>query len=164
MNKLFDFKTIGFDLDGTIYDEYDFISQAYKPVSEIISHRLNQDPTIIYSRLCIEWLHYGSSANIFQNVIGKYSKKEDAQLIAECVACYRSVDFSLALSARSKFIFSLLTELETNLFIVTDGNSNLQRRKIEKLGLYSWFKPENIAISGDYGKEMQKPSPFMAKK
>ena len=43
------------------------------------------------------------------------------------------------------------------MILITDGNSVLQRRKIESLGLGTWFSNNRIFISGDYGKEYQKP-------
>ena len=53
---------IGFDLDGTLYDEFDFIKQAYKEVlvqqDELIpAEYLKQ----AYEFMCHRWLEKGSS-------------------------------------------------------------------------------------------------------
>lgn len=164
MNELLRYKAIGFDLDGTIYDEYDFIEQAYRSVACVLSKVVDVDNQVIYKDLCHLWLEFGSSSNIFQKALNIYSDKYDEETIQRCVECYRNAEFELNLSKRAIMIFEYLTAMKTNLFIVTDGNSDLQRKKIEKLGLYRWFLPENIAISGDYGADYQKPSSFMANK
>lgn len=155
-------RIIGFDLDGTIYDEFDFIKQAYKSVSLVISSEYGIDEEDVFRDLCIEWLRYGSSANIFQNVISKYTDNVRIELIKECVKRYRDADIKLELSERARMTFEYLNENAYKLFIVTDGHSELQRKKIESLGLNKWFKKENIAISGDYGVDKQKPSSYMA--
>ncbi len=156
------YRCVGFDLDGTIYDEFDFVRQAFIPVSCVIAESILSDNRIIYGELCTEWLKYGSSGNIFQLVILKHCNNVDPELVHLCVNAFRHADFHLELSSRAVMTLDYLRNLDCKLFIVTDGNSILQRRKVDALQLTNWFSPENIVVSGDYGKGVQKPSTFMA--
>lgn len=159
-----DVKVIGFDMDGTIYDEFDFISQAYEAVSDVFTKYSGESKSYIYQLLCSEWLKYGSSANIFQNVSKIIDVSLSTQMLKECIEAFRTSPFTLKLSERAIHTFNFLLEQEYGLFLVTDGNSELQRRKFFALGLDNWFSNCNVAISGDYGKEFQKPNVFMSKR
>lgn len=164
--KVEEFKTkiIGFDMDGTLYDEFDFVSQAYHNVAKRLSEQICVDERIAYRDLCNEWLKYGSSANIFQKTADIYSKEFTGSFIKELVKEYRNAGFTLTLPHRTEFILDYLNSEGYRLFLITDGNSELQRRKIKSLGLSKWFDNDNIAISGDYGSQFQKPSPLLSRK
>lgn len=165
INNLLQYDAIGFDLDGTLYDEYEFISQAYREVANVITTKMNIDVFVIYRALCINWLKYGSSANIFQLTAKQTIRKEfERELISECVEAYRKSDINLVLPKRSKTVLEELVNHERTIFLVTDGNSTLQRKKIKALGLNEWFDNSRIAISGDFGSEFQKPSIYMLNK
>lgn len=161
------YPVIGFDLDGTLYDEYEFVFQAYRLVSKIIReymesyHRVIDQEEIFHS-LCLEWLRVGSSAPIFQTIFEKYGFPEiPKETVRKCVEAFRTAQFNLHLSRRAEDILNYLIAQDKVLFLVTDGNSDLQRRKIDALGLRRWFSEERIAISGNYGKEAQKPRTYM---
>jgi len=47
-------KFVGFDMDGTLYDEYDFIVQVYKEIATLLDHDS-------YNYMCQRWLEKGSS-------------------------------------------------------------------------------------------------------
>lgn len=160
----FGIDVVGFDIDGTLYDEFSFIYQAYKYVASTIGNYLNVATKEVHNALCEEWLKHGSSASIFQNVIQKYGVTCSDSIINECIDSYRNSKFTLQLSYRAIFLFEYLKSNNIGMFIVTDGNSTLQRRKIKELGLNRWFQDANIAISGDYGSWAQKPSTFLSNK
>ena len=145
-------KAIGFDMDGTLYDEFDFISQAYNPVASCIADRYNLEVAEVYRLLCKNWKKFGSSSNIFQKTLMDLSIEPDVELIKKCVAEYRQADFNLILSAEMECLLNELKDAGYKLFLVTDGNAKLQRRKINELELERWFEEDNIAISGDFGK------------
>ncbi|MCR4633445.1 MAG: HAD family hydrolase [Erysipelotrichaceae bacterium] len=153
------FEALAFDLDGTLYDEYDFIRQAYRPVSEVLSSE--SDPAKMYRTLCRLWLIHGSSANIFQLA---YEEENDAVLSGEmlkrCIEAFRNARFELDLRQRTADLLDLFGSYPK--VIITDGNSQLQRKKIDALGLAKWFKEDDIFVSSDYGKQAYKPDPYMA--
>lgn len=157
------YDVIGFDLDGTLYDEFDFVKQAYKGVANVMSESLRVDHTDIWNRLNIEWLKVGSSAPVFQNVFQSFGTQEpDKAIIKDCIKAYRESPMALTLSDRARTVLDYLRDKSKTLYLITDGNSDLQRRKIDALGLGERFS--YIAISGDYGKEFHKPSVCMFEK
>lgn len=155
-------KTIAFDLDGTLYDEFEFISQAYLGVSEIIADYLVKDRNLIYTSLCNKWLQIGSSGNVFQAVAFEIASVElPKEIITQCVLSYRLADIHLSVSRRTEWILDNLVADKRQLFIITDGDSSLQRKKYDALQLNKWIIPEHVFVSGDYGKQFQKPNPLM---
>ena len=152
------YEALAFDLDGTLYDEYDFIKQAYLPVSETMASK--QDREKMYEMLCRLWLIHGSSANIFQMAYENlYDRSMDKRLLSDCIDSFRKTDINLKLSDRTSGILDLCKDVPK--VIITDGNSQLQRKKIKALGLDRWFREEDIFVSGDYGKDAYKPNPYM---
>ena len=154
-----DYHMMGFDLDGTLYDEFDFISQAYNSISGFISkeYKINKEK-LLKDMVCL-WLRYGSSkTDLFQTAFNDQNIEVNKSDFKECIRLYRESFFKLDLSQRVKNALNIINEKNIKIFIVTDGNSRLQRRKIEALGLYQWFDKDMIFVSGDYGREFQKPS------
>lgn len=154
-------EVVGFDMDGTLYDEYDFISQAYKPVSFCIAEYYGLEQIDVYKSLCDNWKKFGSSANIFQKTMQDFSVAPTEKLIKDCIEKYRAANFKLIMTDEMVYLLNQLKKIGYKLFLITDGDENLQKRKIKELGLERWFDDENIAISGKYGKEYQKPNTYM---
>lgn len=149
----------GFDLDGTLYDEFEFISQAYVELANYLSRVIQMDEDKIYKTICGLWLQYGSSKpDLFQHFFIEFGVVPSNKQIRDCLNIYRTADFELNLPSRSKVILDLITESKAKMFLMTDGNSSLQRRKIQSLGLEKWFEEGSIFISGDFGTEYQKPN------
>ena len=151
---------VGFDLDGTLYDEFDFISQVYRPISRKLASASGADENEVYKKLLQRWLEKGSSYNrIFSEALLD-SGKDDAlvnQVIDECVSLFRNFKPILSLNARTKVLLNAMAS-RYRLFLVTDGSCALQRAKFDALGLAQWFTPENIVISGCAGRDFEKPS------
>ena len=155
-----DFDAYIFDLDGTLYDEYDFIRQAYRPVSRILSDGVNTEK--MYETLCEMWLNYGSSANIFQMAYEKICNGTlSDDLRKKCVNAFRNSEFELVLSQR---VIDILEALKDKpMAIITDGDGVLQRRKYKALKLDQWIKEDYVFVSSDHGNGHYKPDPYMGK-
>ena len=153
-------EALAFDLDGTLYDEYDFVRQAYRAVSQKMSLETDMDEKKIYEDLCRFWLEHGSSANVFQMAYDQQSDQPmPDQLLKSCVEEFRNADFELILSQRVSDFLDMVKDYPK--VIITDGNSELQRKKYRSLGLDRWFKDDCIFVSGDYDKKHYKPDPYM---
>lgn len=163
-NSKFDWeniKVIGFDLDGTLYDEFDFINQVYTEIAKMLELNSHKK-TEIKSRLLSRWLEKGSSyPYLFKEVIQEFELNEDEKLELELksLELFRNFEPVLVLSERTKFLLSSLKE-RFQLFLVTDGSSNLQWNKIKSLDIDKYFDLNNISVSGDYGSQFYKPSPI----
>ncbi len=148
-------KTIGFDMDGTLYDEYDFIKQVY---SEINS-QLIKDNKVLSFMLC-RWLEKGSSYQyIFNETYDKTPKMNMTKeiFIKKALKIFRTYTPKLFLPERNKYILEYCKN-NFDIFLVTDGNKILQEKKIISLGLTEYFKAENIIITGKYSSEYHKPN------
>ena len=154
-----DIKCVGFDLDGTLYDEFDFIHQVYSKIVKENTNLISDD----LSALCWmeeRWLEKGSSYNlIFDEVYDFFGTEERHKMffIKSSLEIYRNFKPDLKLSRRASIILEALKD-QYKLFLVTDGNSALQRRKFESLGLDSWFLKKDCIFTGDYGEDGYKPS------
>jgi putative hydrolase of the HAD superfamily len=151
-------KAIGFDMDGTLYDEFDFIYQVYKPISKLFSNSI-EDSDLVFKKMLAKWLKKGSSYPFIFSEIATENGFESIiveQKTKEALTIFRNFNPVLTLSPRIKFI---LEEFKKNneLFLVSDGGSILQWNKLKALNLENYFSRENIFISGDYGKHAQKP-------
>ena len=153
-------EALAFDLDGTLYDEYDFVRQAYRAVSQKMSLETDMDEKKIYEDLCRFWLEHGSPANVFQMAYDQQSDQPmPDQLLKSCVEEFRNADFELILSQRVSDFLDMVKDYPK--VIITDGNSELQRKKYRSLGLDRWFKDDCIFVSGDFDKKHYKPDPYM---
>ena len=131
-------KVIGFDLDGTLYDEFDFIKQVYEeiivrlnPTFEISSHLLNF--------MLERWLEKGSSyPNIFKEAQRRFGLKQDFENFS--LSIFRNFFPQLKLSERVKFVLNKIKEDKKETFLLTDGKEALQYRKIQALGLEVYFQ------------------------
>jgi len=147
-------KYIGFDMDGTLYDEYDFISQVYKRIAYKCC------PTM-YEAMLNRWLEKSSSYNkIFEEAyldnISKF-KIPMEEFVDKCFDIYMNYDPVLSLNNRVKYILQHCKD-NYEIFVVTDGNAELQQRKFKALGLDKYFKPDNVFYTGAHGREYYKPS------
>jgi putative hydrolase of the HAD superfamily len=147
-------------MDGTLYDEYDFILQVYQ---EIVKQLMNNSLEIL-TYMCERWLQKGSSypyifAETYEFAIEKnlHLSVEKSQFIKDALIIYRNYIPSLTLSSRTQ---SLLDHFKKNfeIFLITDGNPILQKQKIEALELNNYFEEENIIITGLYSAAYHKPN------
>lgn len=153
-------RVVGFDLDGTLYDEFDFITQVYIPIANILADAASADSDTIYSWMLRRWLEKGSSYSfVFSEVLEPYNlnKAKTDAVISKCLDTFRGFKPDLVLSQRVKFLLDVFYHSYA-MFIVSDGSSNLQAAKVKSLGLLNWFELDNIAVSGDFGAQYTKPS------
>ena len=153
---------VGFDLDGALYDEFEFIEQAYGRVAPVLSATTGAAEDDLRSRMLSRWIEKGSSyPHIFSEALAGSGLSEDrtSEVVAECLTLFRSTTPELRISPRVRFLLDGFAR-RYPVFLVTDGGCTLQRAKIAALGLGSWFSEENIAVSGCVG--VGKPDPAIA--
>lgn len=153
-------KVVGFDLDGTLYDEAEFITQAYLDVAKILSAITKTDLDETYSSIYSEWLIRGSSYNqIFRDYMDLHHVNSLACTSTEkqCISEFRASNPILYMPVRAKFILNYIAKYYP-IFLITDGSVQLQRAKLRALDLERIFKSENIAITGGINGASAKPS------
>ncbi len=154
-------KAVGFDMDGTLYDEFEFITQVYVQISKIFAQN-EKDAENIYVNMLERWLEKGSSyPYIFGEILDSlnYDSSLKEKLLNEALRVFRNFKPNIKMSSRVLFILNNLKS-QYELFLVTDGSSVLQWNKIRSLQLEKYFTQNNIFVSGSYGVHVQKPSIF----
>lgn len=143
---------IGFDMDGTLYDEYEFISQVYLEISKLLNPKA-------LSYMKKRWLDKGSSyPYIFSEAFDLYNIKcEKQSFIDEALNIYRNFKPKIKLNIRVKEILKYCKN-NYEIFLVTDGNLTLQKNKYISLGLDRFFNDKNVFFTGINTKVFSKPS------
>jgi len=160
LNRVIEFgkaiKAILFDLDDTLYDEMQFVKGGFKAVSSYISKNNNTDQNTVYPLLleALEKHGRGHTFDIALKKLGLYSEKS----IPKLVDVYRTHKPNLSLYPEVRAVFSALRKQGYKLGLLTDGNVEVQRNKVEALKIKDFF--DCMIFSDEYGIEKQKPSPF----
>lgn len=157
---------VGFDMDGTLYDELDFIIQVYQPIARHMASLCLVEPDMIYPMIVKRWLEKGSSyPYIFEEVLAQHHVEESIRktAISECLNIFRNFKPQLILTERVQILLDAFSR-QYELFLISDGSANLQRAKFQSLGLDRWFHSKNVAFSGCFGPQFQKPSTLIIEK
>ncbi|TBL73005.1 HAD family hydrolase [Paenibacillus thalictri] len=155
-----DIELVGFDMDGTLYDEYDFIQQAYGPIAKYIAEVSNTPKEEIYTWMLERWNCKGSSyPYIFDEVLQLRGihEEEKNRHVKVCLTLYRECRPQIQLSDEVVKILDQCID-QYQCFLLTDGGSRLQHSKIKSLGLPKWFSYDSIIVTGDFGADYYKPS------
>lgn len=153
-------EAILFDLDDTLYDEKQFVKGGFKAVSSYISKKNNINQNVMY-RLLLDMLEKHGRGHIFDIVlkkVGLYNKK----LIPKLIKVYRTHKPKISAYPEVRAVLSALRKKGYKLGLITDGNVEAQRNKVEALKIKIFFNC--IIFSDEYGIEKQKPSPFIYQK
>lgn len=142
-----------FDLDDTLYCEHDYVRSGFLTVAEEISKHCSKNHSdIIQDMLINEWKQNGRG-----KVFNKVCEKLELSLeIPRLVSIYRNHQPQIELYEDAKQILSLLKVRNKKIGMITDGNSVMQWRKIESLGIRSLC--QCIIVTGDLGESFWKPS------
>jgi phosphoglycolate phosphatase-like HAD superfamily hydrolase len=148
-------KNICFDMDGTLYDEFDFIKQVYQFINENLIN--NKD---IENFMINRWLEKGSSyPEIFKETYEKigHPVTNEKDFVQNCLNIYRNFNPNLEMSFRTKRYLDFFNE-NFNLFLISDGHGQLQKNKFNSLKLNNYFKINNTVFTGDHDFEFHKPN------
>ena len=153
-------QNVGFDMDGTLYDEAEFISDVYTNISKYLNILGYGDKKMIFNTLYKKWNDKGSSYpyvfdEYLSNIIEDNVLKK--KIVNQCVNIFRNFQPSLTIDNKVKDILDELKE-KYSLFLVSDGYEKLQLRKFNSLELSRWFDKEKVFFTGKYGKNFYKPS------
>lgn len=137
---------VGFDLDGTLYDEKLFVEQVYKQISNL--YNLPK----LYEFMINRWNEKGSSyPHIYEECYKKYYLELNniscENFIENCLKNYRNFRPILQLS---KNTLSFLEYCKNNFktFLITDGTISTQKNKINSLDVEKYF--DFKIFSNDY--------------
>ena len=143
------------DLDDTLYDERQFVEGGLRAAAAHMAKAWDI-PARAALKLMREELAANGRGRLFDVVLdthGLHSK----QRVRECLAAYRSHAPNLRLHADAKRFLERLRGRA--IYVVTDGNPRVQRRKARALGLHRIAK--RVMPTWQYGRGRSKPSPHV---
>lgn len=149
-------KVLIFDLDDTLYEEYSFVKNGFKAVSLYFKKKYNLNSDTVYKQL----IHYEKTkgrGKIFNDILNFYKLKNIH--LSELIKIYRNNNYKLKLYPDAQ---KILKKFKKKAYLVTDGNSRVQRNKIKLLKIEKYFK--KIFCTRQYGLDKEKPSLYVFKK
>ncbi len=148
---------IVFDLDDTLYEELSFVRSGFQVVADYLSPILKMNRDQISEALNAELLL--QRTHVFDRFLLKQGIKNQ-QLIKHCLSVYRGHEPYLTLFPEAQLCLERLKHYP--LYIVTDGNHLVQRKKILALGLDRMVK--RCFFTYAHGLHRRKPSPYCFEK
>ena len=148
-------KALGFDLDNTLYDQSDHITAFIKYEAKWLSEMAAVAPEVAEQVFLKKWHELTSyHSNLFDEVL-KDLNIHNHGYVKDMVHQYHKFRTELNLSPNTKQILQKLAS-QYQLFIITDGNFEMQKQKVNALRITEYFSL--IIYTGQYGSEWKKPS------
>ncbi len=151
MRKL---RAIVFDLDDTLYPEIECVRSGFRSVAAWIEHKFD-----IWEQRAFEEIQLlfegGSRGDTFDRWLVSRGFPPD-EWVSQMVHIYRDHQPRISPFPEARELLQRLGNCY-RLGLVSDGNVDVQQRKLTALGLASFF--DVVAFSDDWGRQARKPSP-----
>lgn len=163
-------KAVLFDLDDTLYRERDFVEQAFCHAAVFFAGYLEERRKKFreQEKNAEDVLHSESPEALTEQMLGLMEQEGRGEIfnrlcerygadipVQELVRIYRETEPTLSLYPDGEAFLSLLKEKNILTGLITDGNAEVQHRKIRALGLYK--RLDVVLASYDLG--LSKPDP-----
>lgn len=151
----FKYKLYIFDLDDTLYNEHDYVNQAFSNVANYISSKTSYNSVYLYNKM-LEYLNIYGRGKIFDRLITelKLNVNNYEEMVARLIEVYRNTLPSLKLYNDAEVILNSIKKhnylFPDNLIktgIITDGFSKVQHNKINALNVINYF--DDIIVTDD---------------
>lgn len=142
-----------FDLDDTLFLERDYVRSGFRAVAAWSEQNLGILSEKGFAELNL-FFDQGVRGDTFNRWLAMHGWSSN-DLVDKLVMVYREHEPIIEPSPQVPSILDLLHK-SYKLGIVSDGNVNVQRRKLEALGLSHHF--DAVIFSEELGKEASKPS------
>lgn len=148
-------RAVLFDLDDTLYPEHDFVDGGFRAVGAFLGPRLGRTVDEIATRL---WTLHGRDGRgrLFDALLAEHGI-EDPDLVLACLLAYRTHRPRLEPFPGVIEAIEELVATGIRLGIVSDGQSMVQRGKLEGLGLLA-SRFEAVVLTDELGPGHRKPS------
>jgi len=148
-------KAVIFDLDDTLYEEFQFVKSGFLSVSVYMAKNYGIDKEKFYEIL-IKILEQHGRGKIFDIALEKMDLFNE-DLVKSLVYIYRSHEPMIKLHDDLQEILSDLKK-EYKLGLITDGDSKVQRNKVRALKIEKYF--DSMIFSDEFGIDKRKPHLF----
>lgn len=146
-------KAIVFDLDDTLYPEREFVLSGFREVADWAEREIGIDKDIGEKQL-IDYFENGIRGDTFNRWLESYNIYSD-EVVKKMIKIYRDHHPSISTFPEVK---GVLSELKKSflLGVVTDGQLNMQQKKLDALGINAFF--DAVIFSDKWGQKAWKPS------
>jgi len=149
------YETIIFDLDHTLFNEYEFLYQSYYEFLINVDGLEEKDRLRIVNH-AMKLVTEGKREQLYQSLLKKFSLLRNTGL-DDFLYFLRENKKKIKLFSGVQTFLTFLTKNNKQVFILTNGNKEQQKNKIKSLKLDSFIKKERILFA--IGK-LRKPSPL----
>ena len=153
-------KSVIFDLDDTLYDEMQFVKSGFREVSLHMATKSAVSAEEYY-KVLVDLLGEFGRGKIFDIVLRKSDLFDDIS-VSELVKVYRAHKPALSLYPGADVILDKLVDRGYKLGLITDGNVEVQKNKVDALGIKDIFVCK--VFSDEYGISKRKPDLFPYRK
>jgi putative hydrolase of the HAD superfamily len=143
-----------FDLDDTLYPETAYVLSGFRAVASYIGATFAVPADHTYQRLCTAF-EQGIRGSTFNHVLEELTLPSSPDVIQELVRVYRSHFPAIALYCDAARTLPALQPWY-QLGLLTDGDAQGQRLKVEALGITQWI--DILLFTDDFGRQHWKPS------
>lgn len=147
---------VAFDLDDTLFSEWEYVRSGYRAVAREIAKTTGADAATL-ARMMMEHRPLG-----FEAVLDyiKDMPGADRFSVDSMVETYRAHTPLIPLRPGAREMLTTLKDQGATLVLITDGSTRHQRAKFHALGLDGLFAPEAILISEETGGDKRTPVPW----
>ena len=149
-------RVIGFDLDNTLYDQAQHMRSFFRAAAAEIAAQASTSPHVIETAFIEVWTRRTSYyPRLFDEALEQIGRHDPATVKA-LVSLYHQHRAELTLFDGVREMLGRLRE-QFSLFLISDGNEQMQRNKLESLDLAGAL--DEIVLTGHFGKAWSKPAP-----
>jgi putative hydrolase of the HAD superfamily len=152
-------RALGFDLDNTLYDQDQHVLPFFSDAAVRLGEQTGIKPCRFEETFHKAWQEFGPSYSKLFDVVLDRHEVYTPERVRMLVQLYHQCIGPLAVYPGVQSLLSRLSEIFP-LFLITDGNPGMQRRKIDRLGIASHFQV--IVLSAEHGAGKPDPAPFLA--
>lgn len=147
---------VAFDLDDTLYAEWDYVRSGYRAVASEIAAATGADAQFL-ADMMMEYRPRGFEA-VLSHIAGMPGSERFT--VDSMIESYRAHTPDICLRADACDTIRALAAAGATPVLITDGSTRHQRAKIKALGLDTVFDPGNILISEETGGDKTTPVPW----
>ena len=152
--KRHDLQLVLFDMDDTLYPEYDYVLSGFSVVGRYMQERYG----ISQAFEQLKELFDRDSARVFNRLMDAHGISYTDEDVRTWISLYKNHRPTLTLDASVADMLSALKENGIRLGVITDGNPVQQQYKFEALGLSRWIE-ECVITDRLGGEQYRKPHP-----
>ena len=138
---------VAFDLDDTLFSEWDYIRSGYRAVAKTVADATGADADKL-ARMMTTYRPTG-----FEAVLHEVSGLPDADrfTVDGMIEMYRAHTPEISLRPEARETLEALRAGGATLVLITDGSTRHQRTKLKALGLEEFFTGDRILVSEETG-------------